>query len=34
MLGEVVHGISSALAQLDTDGTTVRTGATPLSTRD
>jgi triacylglycerol lipase len=34
MLGEVVHGISTALAQLDADGTTVRTGATPLSRRD
>ncbi len=34
MLGEVVHGISAALAQLDADGTTVRRGATPLSRRD
>ncbi len=33
MLGEVVHGISDALAHLDTDGTTVRPGVTPL-TRD
>ncbi|MBR7743593.1 alpha/beta fold hydrolase [Phycicoccus sp. BSK3Z-2] len=33
MLGEVVHGISEALAQLDTDGTTVRRGATPLAPR-
>ncbi len=34
MLGEVVHGIGAALAQLDTDGHTVRSGATPLSRRD
>lgn len=34
MLGEVVHGISGALAQLDADGSTVRRGATPLSVRD
>lgn len=34
MLGEVVHGICAALAQLDPDGVTVRRGATPLSTRD
>lgn len=34
MLGEVVHGISAALAQLDTDGATTRRGATPLSRRD
>lgn len=34
MLGEVVHGISTALAQLDADGRTLRTGATPLSRRD
>jgi triacylglycerol lipase len=34
MLGEVVHGIGAALAQLDTDGSTVRSGATPLSPRD
>lgn len=34
MLGEVVHGISAALAQLDTDGTTVLPGATPLSRRE
>ncbi|MEO7421294.1 MAG: alpha/beta fold hydrolase [Ornithinibacter sp.] len=33
MLGEVVHGISSALAHLDTQGSTSRTGVTPL-TRD
>ncbi len=33
MLGEVVHGIGGALAQLDADGHTVRSGATPLSTR-
>ncbi|MBM6402823.1 alpha/beta fold hydrolase [Phycicoccus sp. CSK15P-2] len=33
MLGEVVHGISAALAQLDTDGSTVRRGATPISRR-
>ncbi|MEO5608028.1 MAG: alpha/beta fold hydrolase [Ornithinibacter sp.] len=31
MLGEVVHGISSALAQLDTQGSTLRTGVTPLT---
>jgi triacylglycerol lipase len=34
MLGEVVHGIGAALAQLDTDGSTVRSGATPLSRRE
>lgn len=34
MLGDVVHGISAALAQLDADGTTVRQGATPLSRRE
>ncbi|MGB7817837.1 MAG: alpha/beta fold hydrolase [Ornithinibacter sp.] len=33
MLGEVVHGISSALAHLDAHGGTVRSGVTPL-TRD
>jgi hypothetical protein len=33
MLGEVVHGIGAALAQLDVDGTTVRRGATPISRR-
>ncbi len=33
MLGEVVHGIGAALAQLDIDGTTVRRGATPISRR-
>ncbi len=33
MLGEVVHGISSALAHLDAQGGTVRSGVTPL-TRD
>jgi triacylglycerol lipase len=31
MLGEVVHGISGALAHLDADGTTVASGVTPLS---
>lgn len=31
MLREVVHGISSALAHLDTDGTTVTSGVTPLA---
>lgn len=30
MLGEVVHGISTALAQLGPDGRTLRSGATPL----
>ncbi|NHA68524.1 esterase/lipase family protein [Phycicoccus flavus] len=34
MLGEVVHGISVALAQLDAGGATVRRGVTPLSTRE
>ena len=33
MLGDVVHGISSALAQLDAHGGTVRAGATPLARR-
>ena len=31
MLGEVVHGISTALAHLDADGTTVTSGVTPLA---
>ena len=30
MLGEVVHGISTALAHLDADGSTLRSGVTPL----
>lgn len=34
MLGEVVHGISSALAHLDTDGSTVTSGVTPLARDD
>ena len=34
MLGEVVHGIGAALAQLDADGRTVHQGATPFSPRD
>jgi triacylglycerol lipase len=34
MLGEVVHGIGAALAQLDADGSTVHQGATPLSRRE
>ncbi len=34
MLGDVVHGISAALAQLDADGTTLRRGVTPLSRRE
>ncbi|HMM93563.1 alpha/beta fold hydrolase [Phycicoccus sp.] len=34
MLGEVVHGISTALTQLDADGSTVRRGVIPLSRRD
>ncbi|PKW27357.1 esterase/lipase family protein [Phycicoccus duodecadis] len=34
MLGDVVHGISAALAQLDAQGGTTRRGATPLSRRD
>ena len=33
MLGEVVHGISTALTQLDADGSTVRRGVVPLSRR-
>ncbi|QKE85676.1 alpha/beta fold hydrolase [Arthrobacter sp. NEB 688] len=33
MLGEVVHGISGALTQLDADGSTVRQGVVPLSRR-
>ena len=31
MMGEVVHGISNALAHLDADGTTVTSGVTPLA---
>ena len=31
MLGEVVHGISTALAHLDADGSTLRSGVTPLA---
>ncbi len=34
MLGDVVHGISAALTQLDVDGSTLRHGVTPLSRRD
>ena len=34
MLGEVVHGISSALAHLDADGSTVVSGVTPLARDD
>ena len=34
MLGEVVHGISTALAHLDADGTTVTSGVTPLARDD
>ncbi len=34
MLGEVVHGITAALTQLDADGSTVRRGVTPLSRRE
>lgn len=30
MMGEVVHGISTALAHLDADGSTVTSGVTPL----
>lgn len=33
MLGEVVHGISTALTQLDADGSTLRRGVVPLSRR-
>ncbi|MGG5260196.1 esterase/lipase family protein [Phycicoccus avicenniae] len=33
MLGDVVHGISAALAQLDVDGATLRRGVTPLGRR-
>jgi triacylglycerol lipase len=31
MLGEVVHGISNALAHLDADGSTLTSGVTPLA---
>lgn len=34
MLGEVVHGISTALAHLDTHGGTVTSGVTPLARDD
>ena len=34
MLGEVVHGISTALAHLDADGSTVTSGVTPLARDD
>ncbi len=34
MLGDVVHGISAALTQLDADGSTLRPGVTPLSRRE
>ena len=34
MMGEVVHGISTALAHLDAQGGTVQSGVTPLALDD